>query len=279
MFGSAPVLVLPRTVMIRVLLFLIVLPLALLCAWGTIAALRGPHPDNVGAGMLGFLAVGFGGAFAFFYGREKGRVTRLFAEGIDQTIGSRTRELRWSEVTEVWFQAIKVQAGGVVGLAVGAVVDAATKRKNAPLDARSTNITVRLVGRSGEKIALTSNDKGVVAAFEEILRRVNPRLLEESLQRIQGGDAVSFGNVSISLRGIASGRKEPTAFHEIETFGIQNGKLTLKKKGSWLTSLSAPIQKIPNVFVLTELHARLTTNPEQTSSAPPGKNLAQRMYV
>ncbi len=247
MFATAPVLVLKRTMVIRLLLCLFVLPLALLALWGAYAALQEPA-DTTGAAMAGVLAVGLGAFFWFFFSREMGRSTRIYEDGIEQIRGSNTTELRWNDVTEVWFQAVKVQAGGLIGLAVGAAMEASAKKKGKPLDTRGTSITVKVIGQSGEKVVMTSNDTGVLEAFEIVRARVNPRLVEDVKRRVQNGQTVAFGNVSISLRGIANGKKEPVSFSEIEKFVIDAGRLRLKKKGAWLDAIAVPVQKIPNVL-------------------------------
>ena len=92
-------------------------------------------------------------------------------------------------------------------------------------------------------------------------------------------ETVRFGKVSISLRGIGSGSKEPVPQGEIEKLAIENGKLVLKKKGAWLSAIATPIQKIPNVFVLTELYGRLFAGERDAPAAVAGRNLAQRMFV
>jgi hypothetical protein len=278
MFATAPVLVLKRTMVIRLVLCLFVLPLVLLSLWGAYAALQEPA-DTTGAAMAGVLAVGLGAFFWFFFSREMGRSTRVYEDGIEQVRGSNTTELRWTDVTEVWFQAVKVQAGGLIGLAVGAAMEAAAKKKGKPLDTRGTSITVRVIGRGGEKVVITSNDTGVLEAFEIIRSRVNPRLVEDVKRRVQNGQTVAFGNISISLRGIANGKKEPVSFSEIEKFVIDAGRLRLKKKGAWLDAIAVPVQKIPNVFVLTEVYVQLAAGPVDHAGLQMGRNLATRAMV
>ena len=276
MFVSTPSLVLRRTVMIRLLLGLIVLPLGLLATWGVVAALTAKPPDPVGAGICGVLAAGLLLPFVYFLRRELRREIRIHDEGVVEVVGSRTTELPWNDIREVWFEAIRVQAGGLVGAAVGAAIGAATGRKGGRLDPNTTNITVRLVGEGRTRISLTSNDKGVVPAFETVLSRVNPRLLAAAEHLVQEGKPALFGPISISVRGVANGRKDPVAYSEIEAFQIKDGKLRLKKRGSWLDTFAVPLKGIPNVFVLTDLYERLSVTP---SSGVPrlGGNLARSL--
>jgi hypothetical protein len=278
MFATAPVLVLKRTMVIRLVLCIFVLPLVLLSLWGAYAALQEPA-DTTGAALLGGLAVGLGAFFWFFFSREMGRGTRVYEDGIEQVRGPHTTELRWNDVTEVWFQAVKVQAGGLIGAAVGAAMEASARKKGKPLDTRGTSITVKVMGRNGEKIVITSNDTGVLEAFEIVRARVNPRLVEEAKRQVQQGGTATFGKVSISMRGIANGQKEPVAFSEIEKFVIDSGRLRLKKKGAWLDAMAVPVQKIPNVFALTEVYIQLAAGPVDKAGLEMGRNLASRQMV
>lgn len=277
MFASPPKLVLRRTVMIRILLCFLVLPFGLLSAWGALVAFADKPPDPIFGGICAALAVLILGTFAFLFRRESRRVVRIHEEGIAQELGSRTLELRWLDILEVRFEAIRVQAGGLIGAAVGAAANAATKNKGGALNANTTNITVRLIGADQSRITLNSNDKGVVAAFEEILSQVNPRLLAEAVQTVQKGRSAQFGPIAVSSTGIAAGRKQPIPFGDIESLVVKSGNLRLKKRGSWLDAFSIPIKRIPNVFVLTDLYHHLSATGGTTTGV--GSNLARTTFV
>jgi hypothetical protein len=275
MVAGTAVLTLKRTWIMRIVLCIFLLPLAGLLGWGAVAS--GLEGGRIPAAVLGVLSVAAGVFFAWQFRRETTRQVRLYEDRIEQFDGVRTRAIAWDEVREVWFRAIKVQAGGLLGVAVSAAVDAARKSNPAPLSERSSSITVRLVG-AGTKLKLNSNDKGVVAAFEEILRRVNPRLVDDSLRAVHAGQAASFGKLSLSIQGLAIGRKGPIPFTDVQTLAIQKGKLVLKKQGAWLATAAIPIHKIPNVFCLMECYRRVTLAPE---SAKPtvGRELAQQHFM
>ena len=123
MFASEPRKVLRRTIMIRLLLSLFVLPVGLLAAWGFWASLK--EREIVASAVFGVVALAVLALFGHFFRREGQREVRLHDEGIVQVIGANERSIRWADVTEVWFEAIRVQAGGLIGAAVGAAVQAA----------------------------------------------------------------------------------------------------------------------------------------------------------
>ena len=277
MLTGTPLMVLKRRVAIRVLLCALGAPVVLGLLAAAVVATLEEKPEPVLAVVFGVLAIGLGCLFVWLFRREATRVTRLFAEGIDQTVTGATRELLWRDVHQVWLRAIRVQAGGAVGALIGAAIDARRKGPAKPLSERSDNITVRIVADTGS-IKLSSNDHGIVPAFEEILRRVNPRLVEEAYGQIRNGQPVSFGKVTLSLEGIRFGRRDPIRYSEIEKLSIAGGRLTVKKRGAWLSKGGAQIHRIPNVMVLVDVFERMTSG-SATTSAALGRNLVSRLCV
>ena len=275
MFLGAPILTLERTLLVRAMLCLFLLPFMVSSFWGA-DALR--EKSFVWAVVCGALGVGLGLLFLYGFYREQTASTRLFEDGIEQTRGSNTLELRFTDVTEIWLQVFRVYTGSLIGMAVGAAIDASAKRKGKPLDARGMNILVRILGSRGEKVVLTANDKDVVKAFEIASARVNPRLVEDAKRRIHNGETLAFGEVSLSVRGVARGNRE-VPFHEIERLWIEGGKLCLKKKGTWLDALLVPIQKIPNVFVLTELYISLAAGPVDRAGLQMGWSVVRGEFL
>ncbi|HEV7667398.1 MAG TPA: DUF6585 family protein [Thermoanaerobaculia bacterium] len=276
MFSTAQILTLKRTPAIRAALVLFLVPAALGCFWAAYTFYE--DHDATPMALWAALALGVLALLWVLFQREHNRRLRLYEDGIEQVLGTKTTELRWDQVTEIWFRAMKVQAGGLVGLVASAAIEAAAKRKGKPFDGKGTNITVRVLGPSGEKVVMTSNDKEVMKAFEMVSARVNPRLVEEAMRRIRNGDTVRFGKLALSSRGIAQGAKDPVLFEEIETFTIEKGVLRLKKKGAWLGAIAVPILRIPNVFVLTELYIKLAA-PADPEGLRLGRNVTSRAFV
>src|SRR5262245_36571952 len=135
MFADQPILTLPRTAALRVVACLLPLPGALLCAAGAVFELRNTPPDLRLTAVLALLAFGLAILAVWLFRREATRLTLLYANGIEQRTGGTSREMLWTDVEEVWFQAMKMQAGGLLGLAVTAAVDRARKGKDVPLNA------------------------------------------------------------------------------------------------------------------------------------------------
>jgi hypothetical protein len=263
MITSPPLSVLKRTAVLRILYCLILLPLAALFGLGLFASATEKAPDITTSSVFGGLVAAIVLLFVWLFRRETRLRIRLHEEGIVAVNGGGGRELRWDEVQEIWFRAIRISAGGLVGGAIGAAVEAASSRAPGALNEGTTSITARIVGGGGG-ITLTSNYRGVVAAVEEVLRRVNPRLVADCQRRLEEGQTVIFGKVALSHSGVRFGRGKPVPLGEVERLAIEKGRLCLKRRGAWL-SRGIPIHKIPNVLVLAEtfdrLRGRVSTRP------------------
>jgi hypothetical protein len=254
--AGRPLQVLKRTVVLRIVYCMTLLPLAALFGVAAAASLEGKQPDVIAAVVWGVVAAALLGLLAWLCRREATRRIRLHEEGIVAVAGRKTVELPWSDVEQVWFRAIRVNAGGLLGVAIGAAVDASRGGKSRPLNEASTSIAVRILG-GGRKIKLTSNYRGVVPAFEEVLRRVNPRLVDDCLRRIREGQPVRFGKVTLSAAGVQFGRKAVLPFRDIERLEIARGRLLLRIRGGWFSRGRVQVRDIPNFTVLTAAFDRL----------------------
>lgn len=261
--------VLKRTKILRIVAVLTLLPTGVFFGFAAVSFAQQKVPSTEGSAICAIAAAAAVGTLLWLFPLESALELRLTAEGIEERSRQGQRRIQWSAVREIWIRAVGVQAGGLLGAALVAAADASRKGPRAGLSEASTNITIRIVGPDSE-IALTSNYHGVVAAMEEVLANVNPRLLAEAERLVKGGQTVAFGKIAVSLKGVAIGRKEPIPFAEIEKLTVDNGKVYLKKRGSWLSNGAGRAEKIPNLYVLTALcdalsggHARVDTAPDQ----------------
>ncbi len=284
-FGGAPALrELPRRWSYRVLIVLFLAPFAFFTFVGAAfyvvdAASRQDWTGLVvGGGLFALGGVLLLALTVWLFWREQTRTVKIYETGIEARMGSKTVALRWDEIEEIWLFAQRVQAGGLLGMAVTAAVDAMRKDTHQALNENTTNIVVRFKSGDGRQVKISNMDKGVVATFEEALRRVNPRLVQKYLDIISNGGEAVFGKIRLSRAGIAFGNKAPVPFHEVSSLAIDNGQIVVKKDGKWLSLGSAPVAATPNVYVLTALFTRLTDGSVKTDVAP-GKNLAGKMYA
>ena len=272
---SSPVLqALPRRWTARVAILVFFLPLGLaLLGYGIKLLLDQPeNAQEGGAYLLGGLAV-----LAFFAWRYRAESTRravLTSAGLELETSGKRLAIPFDHMEEVWFNAQRIQAGGLIGMAVIALMD--RMRTDKSMDERGLTIQLRVAG-AGATLKLSNQDKGVFAAYQEIIRQVNPRLTLEARSRIDAGQTVAFNKVALSREGLAIGKKQRIPFAQIEKFSIQKGALSVKVKGKWFNS-GQKVARIPNLYVLAELVAQLSDGKIEMD-VPVGMNLVSRCCV
>lgn len=277
MASAQPVLILKRTKILRVIAAMGLGIFILLAALGAVAGFSEKPPEPIFGAVSGVVALALIGLLVWIFLSESNREVTLYDDRIVQRIRARTTEIPWASVEELRIKATRVRAGGLVGLAVGAAVEAATKAKDKPLNENTTSIQATVSG-GGRKIKLTSNDKGVVLAIDRIQAFINPRMTEAGIRLIQQGGTAVFGPLSLSLQGVSFRNRRAVPFAEIGKLYMEKGKLYLKKNGSWLASGSAPVAKVPNPFVALAVY-RHFAGAAATAAQATAKDLVGSMYV
>ncbi|TAK13543.1 MAG: hypothetical protein EPO32_04860 [Anaerolineae bacterium] len=105
-----------------------------------------------------------------------------------------------------------------------------------------------------EKVILNDQIKDVEALYEHIENRTYPLRYQRAADRYNSGQAVQFGQVTISKGdGLHIGKKQ-YAWDEIEEVRIEKGMLSVKKKGGgWFSGASAGAGYTPNLMVLLNI--------------------------
>ena len=275
--GASPVLILKRTKVLRAIAAAGLGLLILLASAGAVAAFAAKPPEPILGAIAGVIALGLMTLLFWIFAFEGDRDVSLYDDRIVQRIRARRTEIPWASVEELKIKAIRIRAGGLIGMALGAAVEAATKGKDKPINQRNTTIVATITG-GGKKIKLTSNDQGVVAALDRIQAFINPRLTEAAIRQIQQGQTAAFGPLSLSLQGVSFGKRRAVAFPEIGKLTMEKGKIYLKKNGSWLASGSASVAKVPNPFVALAVY-RHFAGAAAPAAQPTAKDLVGSMYV
>ena len=272
MFSTDPTATFRRTILVRLALCLLVVPLFVLSVWGLGAVLWPPLREGwlILAAFAGAPCFGLGVTLWFSFQREAVLQIRLYDEGISGVDTSGTTSLRWDEISEIWLDTIwgRKTYSDVFPAAVATGSEANVHRKSWYRTADS--IVVRLVG-GGKEVDFNSYYKDADVVLEAVLARANPRFLSDATRRLQDGLPVSFGAISLSSQGIAYGQKAPVAFDEIEAFGIDRDRLRLKAKGGFFAGFSCPIRVVRNLFVLMEIQARWSAKHGGSEPPPPPK--------
>jgi hypothetical protein len=170
----------------------------------------------------------------------------IHADGIRRSTIFSTRELRWDEVVEYRYRAIRIYAGG--GGLLGAVIEAYASRSG-----QERSLILSLFDKGRRKLALNSNLKDAAEAVDLAIARVHAVLAPEHERRFALGETLRYGRFEISQRGIAESGDAPTPFADVAEIALTGERLRVKKTGKFFAVASAPMGKIPNVLLFLHL--------------------------
>lgn len=182
------------------------------------------------------------GALAFLQ-QNKSRVV-VRTDGVER-FGLRGRlwALRFCEMRELTYRAVKVRVGGVVGLL---------------LPALSTQVHIALVDPNGRKYKVPVNLKAMDVLAERVVEQQTTAQFPAARAQLDAGETVRFGKSlsldgeKLSVRKLFGGTKScPLA--ELEKFSVENGALRIRQRGKTFAFASVQTGRIPNVFVLLRL--------------------------
>lgn len=170
----------------------------------------------------------------------------VHAEGIQDRTVFGTKEMRWEEIVETRFLQLPTQ----VLTAHFGLLRALFSRVG-----KSSAIFMKLtlINHGGRKITLNSNLRGLQEAIRLVLNHVNPRIKDELRRRVQAGDTVRLGKISLSQQGVALEDKPPIPFANIVKCRIEGEALRIKSEGKWLDNIAVNTVKVPNVFAFLDL--------------------------
>jgi hypothetical protein len=255
-----PLLVVRRTWILRIALLLTLAPLGVQLTLTGMAFFRDAPWVCGTVTALGLASLGY---VIHVLRRDARLTTSVFDDRIEQSDGGRMITLAFDAVREIWFWAKDTGVGGIYG----DLLNAATGTNAKPISTVNTSVHARIVAE-GSEVRLSSNDRDVMSALGAIVRRVNPRLLRESLQAVASGE-LAFGTVRVGQGSVTMGR-ETILLAEIETCELRKGHLFVKKRGAWLAR-TVPMKSIPNVLVVVGLLDRLRGRPvDETAGDPRG---------
>ena len=275
--GAPPLLTMKRGWGNRVAILLLMMPFGLGGIGGALAvAISGFQggrdeivPSLLGASALGLVGLLLIAGAAWLFWREMTRAAAIYDVGVALKKGATTTEIRWNEVAEVRLSAVQMRnyhGGGLVGLAAMAAVNAMRGKGAGTLDS-ATQLSVVVKSRTGDVIKLNKADSGAAQAYQEICRRVNPRLIEEAAAQLASGAPLAFGPVAISGAGIAFNKKPPIPWKDVSVVAIENGAVVAKRDGKWLSLGSMMLGLVPNVYVLTEMTRRIAGSTTRVDAA------------
>lgn len=219
------------------------IPFLIFAALFTLAAID-PHAA-AGANVSWAITAGIVLTYAVLWVLISKTTLTISAQGIrhDSIFGS--QELLWQQIAETRYVVNPINWGAHFGL-IGAAIAAASKTKGA-------NLTLTVIANDGKKIKITSNFQNCKEAISAVLERTLPPLVSSLKARIERGETVKFGALSLSKNTISWKSKDPIPLSELKSAELAGPSLSIKRNGKWLSAISVRSDKIPNVLALLEV--------------------------
>jgi hypothetical protein len=141
-----------------------------------------------------------------------------------------SKEVLWQQISETRYRVNPINWGVHFGL-IGAAIAAASKTKGA-------NITFCVIGNDGKQIKITSSYQNCKEAISAVLERTMPPLVASLRTRIERGETVKFGSLSLSKTTIAWKSKSPIPLSELKSAELAGSNLSIKRNGKWMTAFT-----------------------------------------
>jgi hypothetical protein len=154
------------------------------------------------------------------------------------------QEIPWGGIQETRYRVVPINVYAHFGL-VGALIAMSSKSAKA-------NLTLELISNDGKRLQVTSNFRNAKEAIGLILGRVLPPMLKDAQSRLQRGETVNFGDLSLSATQISWKSKTTIPVSDVEKAEIVGSYLQLKRRGKWLSAIKVQSHKVPNVLVFLE---------------------------
>lgn len=179
----------------------------------------------------------------------------IHPEGVRYKSMFSEKELLWRDVKETRYKITPINVGAHFGLIGMAIQSYMSHRGD---KSAMVSQMLKLVGQDGTVIKVTSNTSNAKEAIAGILGKIVPPMVADIKKRIQNGETIEFGMISVSLAGVRWKSKEPVAFADISKAEIAGSSLKIGKQGKWLNYLSVGCHRVPNVIVLLETIKAMT---------------------
>jgi hypothetical protein len=224
---------------LRILLALLLLGLLI----GIWASLDDPRPSS--NPILSWISLGAVLVYVALWIAIGKTVLTISDQGVRRDSIFGTQEIAWSQIAETRYLVRPVNAAAHFGL-IGALVMVAGKSS-------SVNLTLTLVSREGARLKVNSNFKKVKEAAGIILGRVLPPMVAAARAKVQRGETVLFGSLSLSAANLVWKNQPPIPLSELTRAEIAGTNLKIKRTGKWTSAISVRSDKVPDVLVFLEV--------------------------
>ena len=154
------------------------------------------------------------------------------------------QEIAWSQIAETRYRVIPINVYGHFGL-IGALVAMSSKSRRASL-------ILELISHDRKKVKVTSRVQNGDEAIGMILGRIMPAMVQSVKTRLQRGETVQFGGISLNATSLTwKGTSIPLP--EITKAELLRTNLQIKRSGKWLSAINVRSDKVPDVLVFLEV--------------------------
>jgi hypothetical protein len=177
----------------------------------------------------------------------------VFSWGVRWIDGAEEVSAGWDEVTYVWQAVTRHSANGSPTYTdyryTLRLADGRSRSFRGSLTARRARASgaVRLKPTPGMTTPVTIEQLGRLLDTE-----VTRAQLPTAIDRLNAGNSVSFGPLTLSPTGIAAGGQS-LPWNEVAEVQTRKGVVSVRKTGKWLAWKRAQVSEIPNYFVFDAL--------------------------
>jgi hypothetical protein len=155
--------------------------------------------------------------------------------------------LRWQDAKELRYHALKVYAGGLLGLLLV---------RAAP--ALGTAFNIRLVDVNGKTRHVPRSLKGMDIVAERIIEAHTRTHFPIAKAAIDRGEELRFGKRLVLDRnrvqaGKLFGGLKSCPLEEVEKIGVESGSIKIRQKGKTFAFARLAVGKVPNAFLFVRL--------------------------
>jgi uncharacterized protein DUF6585 len=154
-------------------------------------------------------------------------------------------EIRWEEVSETRYRARPSKPRMPMGLFAYIVAVIRKPRR----------VKLRLIVQTsdGRQIKITTSYRHAREAISIILGQILPRMTASVRARVESGQTVTFGQLTLSGTAATWKSRTPIPLADITRAEIVGRNLQLKCSGRWTSALKVRSDSIPNVLVFLEV--------------------------
>lgn len=121
-----------------------------------------------------------------------------------------------------------------------------------------TNYTYTVAGPNGSHLKITQFFDGVKLWGPAIQEGITTAQLPNVLAALEAGETIRFGDLAVSVGGVATAKRGGTAWSEIQAVQVRQGAVYLRKAGKTLAWSNTNVKDIPNFFLFMAVVGALT---------------------